>query len=458
MMQHSHYPAAADLHAVAPPAGSSDTYYRCTACSECFFTECAFLMHSRTVHCKVLVSQGHNPDTRTMEPQGTDVSMHVDRESTVVIKVEAADESDMPSTEDAGPPSTSVSVNVDAAALLQVSNGETMPLQNSNDDVASTCDMKLSLPAMSQYSGAPCGSIADVSRLRMDTTADFLHYLVDAESSESTEHASDGTHAWLKESRKRLPNTRDNLVQGGNSLTCAANSANLVQATYAPPFTQLSVAPEAQWSGQAMPWPHRCDRCGVTFECAALLRTHAAQQHNVAGAYSCATCDTQFPSELLLRIHSRTHVGENNRGLQRSSAAKQTRDAARCDVGEKPQQQKQRHECRTCGTTFSSLVHLRTHTRTHTGDRPYKCDICFAGFGDSSNMRRHRRIHTGEKPYVCRVCGAAFNVSSNLKAHMQKVHAGVKPFSCQLCDAAFNMSSTLRSHVCQAALPTTRKQ
>lgn len=36
-------------------------YYRCTACSECFFSSVEFVSHSVSVHCKVLVCQGQDP-------------------------------------------------------------------------------------------------------------------------------------------------------------------------------------------------------------------------------------------------------------------------------------------------------------------------------------------------------------------------------------------------------------
>ncbi|XP_014668410.1 PREDICTED: zinc finger protein 561-like isoform X3 [Priapulus caudatus] len=50
---------------------ASDTvcYYRCTACCECFFTSAAFIAHAQSVHCKVLVCQGHDPgDSMTFMP------------------------------------------------------------------------------------------------------------------------------------------------------------------------------------------------------------------------------------------------------------------------------------------------------------------------------------------------------------------------------------------------------
>lgn len=40
-------------------------YYKCTACSECFMKEEIFFAHTRTWHCKLLISEGQNPSGET---------------------------------------------------------------------------------------------------------------------------------------------------------------------------------------------------------------------------------------------------------------------------------------------------------------------------------------------------------------------------------------------------------
>ncbi|MEQ2213803.1 hypothetical protein XENOCAPTIV_021243, partial [Xenoophorus captivus] len=80
-----------------------------------------------------------------------------------------------------------------------------------------------------------------------------------------------------------------------------------------------------------------------------------------------------------------------------------------------------------CFKAYSRLENLKTHLRSHTGEKPYVCEHegCNKAFSNASDRAKHQnRTHSNEKPYICKFpgCTKRYTDPSSLRKHVKTVH------------------------------------
>ncbi|XP_053739021.1 zinc finger and BTB domain-containing protein 41 [Synchiropus splendidus] len=148
--------------------------------------------------------------------------------------------------------------------------------------------------------------------------------------------------------------------------------------------------------------------------------------------------------------------------------------------------------CPKCDKTFDRAGKYKSHTRVHTGEKPFQCDICLQCYSTKSNMMVHKKKHSSDAPlrkkehkcpfcfklhaskktlakhvrrfhpdniqeflarqkkrksegWKCAVCFKTFTRRPHLEEHMI-LHTQDRPFKCSFCDEVFKSRFTRLKH------------
>lgn len=83
-------------------------------------------------------------------------------------------------------------------------------------------------------------------------------------------------------------------------------------------------------------------------------------------------------------------------------------------------------KCAEFNFDFSLFIgKYESHTRVHTGEKPFECDICHQRYSTKSNLTVHRKKHSNEtdfhkKEHKCPYCNKLHASKKTLAKHVKR--------------------------------------
>ncbi|KAM4722872.1 zinc finger and BTB domain-containing protein 41 [Rhinophrynus dorsalis] len=121
-------------------------------------------------------------------------------------------------------------------------------------------------------------------------------------------------------------------------------------------------------------------------------------------------------------------------------------------------------KCPKCEKVFDRVGKYESHTRVHTGEKPFECDICQQRYSTKSNLTVHKKRHSSEteihrKKHKCPFCSKLHTNRKTLSKHVKRFHPenaqeflAIKRmknegWKCDICDKSFSRRPHLEEHM-----------
>ncbi|XP_035489400.2 zinc finger and BTB domain-containing protein 41 [Scophthalmus maximus] len=121
-------------------------------------------------------------------------------------------------------------------------------------------------------------------------------------------------------------------------------------------------------------------------------------------------------------------------------------------------------KCPRCDKTFDRAGKYESHTRVHTGEKPFQCDVCFQRYSTKSNLTVHKKKHASDAPFQkkehkCPFCNKLHASKKTLAKHVRRFHPdNIQEFlakrkrksegwKCAICLKTFTRRPHLQEHM-----------
>ncbi|XP_043079819.1 zinc finger and BTB domain-containing protein 41 [Puntigrus tetrazona] len=121
-------------------------------------------------------------------------------------------------------------------------------------------------------------------------------------------------------------------------------------------------------------------------------------------------------------------------------------------------------KCPKCEKTFDRIGKYESHTRVHTGEKPFQCDICLQCYSTKSNLTVHKKKHDSDSPvqkkeHKCPFCNKLHASRKTLSRHVKRFHPDhlqeflsqkkkkSEGWKCDICHKSFSRRPHLEEHM-----------
>ncbi|XP_061727250.1 zinc finger protein 675-like isoform X2 [Cydia pomonella] len=175
---------------------------------------------------------------------------------------------------------------------------------------------------------------------------------------------------------------------------------------------------------------YSCAECSKVYRVSASFLAHTRAAHGAGSGAYCQPCNKHFRNKTCLKTHLNTsskHAGENDKKFVCSECdARFFMERQLKDHVEWTHLKNNKHKCDECNKVYKSSTALRYHIKCiHEKNTPPKnkiCDHCGRGFTTTKTLRTHIRTHTGERPLACAHCPATFAHPAARYTHNKLIH------------------------------------